>query len=370
MNQPRRGLLIISQSARQLTASAVRGGYRVVAFDRFADADTRSLAELTEALPGDSEGFERDSLLAAVARHAPPENYGLVYGSGFDGNPDLLEELTNNRQYFGNSPQLLRLLKSPERFFPLLDRLDIPYPEIRFAPPSGDSVWLIKPSGSEGGKKIRFHNSGTMIEPGEYYQRYIRGEACSALFLAADHQSRMIGFNTLWAVGNETNPFLFGGCINQARLNSRQRLFVADYVARLVRATGLVGLNSLDFMVDDDGNCLVLELNPRLSATLGLYDMDFPGGLVAHHIRACQGQLECSVPVEGPVRAFAVAMALDDLTIQPSVNWPAWCADIPPAGQVIHAGQPLCTVLAEGTVREEVEALLSYRKKEILNLFR
>jgi predicted ATP-grasp superfamily ATP-dependent carboligase len=44
------------------------------------------------------------------------------------------------------------------------------------------------------------------------------------------------------------------------------------------------------------------------------------------------------------------------------MTWPDWCADRPLPGSSIAAGQPLCTIEAEGNRRGEVEALIARRK--------
>lgn len=356
-------LLIVGNSARMLVQSAARAGLRPVALDLYADADTRECAEAAAPLIPTPSGFESTHLLATAARLAPAERYPLVYGSGLDTAPDLLKCLAEGREVFGNSPSTLRLLRMPERFFELLRQLDIPFPDIRFEPPADPANWLVKAGCGEGGKRVRFCAQDAPAGPDEYYQRRLPGPPLSVLFLADGEQAGIIGFNTQWTVSLYGRPFLFCGAVNRAKLDGRQRGDVAGYVQRLVRALRLKGLNGLDVMRDGP-LCRVLEINPRPTATTALYDPDFPQGLLAAHIRACRGQ-QVEVPPSETVRAFRAVFAPADFTVPDGISWPEWCGDRPLPNTRFAAGQPVCTVAAEGADLVEVENLLAHRANQV-----
>jgi predicted ATP-grasp superfamily ATP-dependent carboligase len=83
------------------------------------------------------------------------------------------------------------------------------------------------------------------------------------------------------------------------------------------------------------------------------------------HIAACRGELSANVTPHSPVRAFRIVYAPRAIVISERLAWPRWCADRPSAGTAIRAGEPLCTVQAEGEDRRETEALLKTRETEI-----
>ncbi|MDD5033606.1 MAG: ATP-grasp domain-containing protein, partial [Methylococcaceae bacterium] len=340
-------MLLIAQSARMLAQSAARAGFRTCVIDGFADADTRRYATQIHAL---STGlFDEAELFAALARLAPAgKEIGLIYGSGIDTRPDLVERLALGRTLLGNSPATLRRVKTPCEFFRLLAELAIPHPQTRFSPPQETCGWLVKPGCGEGGKGVRFFAENRLAEPEAYYQRRIEGDALSALFLANGEEARIIGFNTQWTTGcNGEQPFLFAGAINRTDLSVRQREVVGSYIAKLTAALGLVGLNSLDFMLER-GMCRVLEINPRPSATMALYDEDYPFGLLTRHVAACRGELPSKRQEPGPVRAFRIIYAPRHTEIRENIPWPDWCADIPNPGANIPAWEPLCSITAQG----------------------
>lgn len=358
-------LLLVAQSARMLAQSAARVGHRACAIDGFGDADTRRHAAHCLALAAGPQGFDGAELLQAADRLAPPGgDCGLVYGSGIDTRPELVEKLARGRKLFGNSPATLRRANNPREFFRLLDRLAIPYPATRFAPPACLDGWLVKPGCGEGGKGVGFAAKNRPAPADAYYQRHIPGEALSVLFIADGQEARVIGCNTQWTASHDLGqPFLFAGAVNRAELDAAQRASLADHAGKLTAALGLVGLNSLDFMVEA-GICRVLELNPRPSATMALYDEDFDAGLLAAHVAACRGRLPTVRP--GPARALRIVYAPQPLTIRGGFRWPVACADIPHPGTAINTGEPLCSLLAQGGDRDAVEALLKTQEAELL----
>jgi predicted ATP-grasp superfamily ATP-dependent carboligase len=356
-------LLIAACSGRMLARSAARCGLRPVVLDLYADSDTRECAAACERAPPGRIGFEPTALLAAAERLAPPRSgYALAYGSGLDIDPDLLQRLGQGRAVYGNPPAVARLLKTPAAFFDLLRRLDIPHPEIRCEPPSQPRGWLFKPDCGEGGKGVVFCAQAAPASAGGYYQRRLPGPPLSALFLADGENARIVGFNTLWTCGQPDHPFLFAGAVNRADLSPEQRAQVGASIARLTQAVGLKGLNSLDFMLDGAA-CRVLEVNPRPSATLALYDADFPEGLLARHLRACCGELGDPWASGAVARAYRVVFAAQDI-VAPAA-WPEGCVDRPLPGSVVKAGEPFCSVEAEGRSRREAERWLRRRLAEL-----
>lgn len=359
-------LLAVAQSARLLAQSASRGGLPCRAIDLYADADTyRYTCECVAVAPGPG-GFDERELLRAAERLAPAgSGSGLVYGSGIDTRPRLVEALGQGRRLLGNLPRTLVRIKQPRAFFDLLGRLGVPFPETRHSPPTNRAGWLIKPCCGEGGKGVGFAENFPGTE-NDYYQRHIRGEAHSALFLANGRRAGLIGLNTQWTARHDARqPFLFAGAVNRAALTADQCAAVEDYAARLTETLGLVGLNSLDFVVDGD-SCRVLEFNPRPSATMALYDAEFPSGLIVEHIAACRGEPLPALGRAHPIRAMRIAYAPNSLSVPADFLWPEGCADIPHPGARIEAGQPLCSLLAESGSAKEAENLLKNAERRLL----
>ena len=280
-------LLIVAVSGRALAQSAGRAGYLPVVLDLFADRDTRAASSACRSInaPGTLR-IDATRLLDAARRLAPGGD--LVYGSGFEGRPALLDRLSRGRALYGNSPATVASLRDPDRFFPLLRRLGISHPAVRLTSPARPQGWLLKRRGAAGGTGILPAGSAPAAEA-DYYQRIESGDSLSATFLADGRRAMVLGFNRQWTAPRPGRPYLYGGAVGGLTLRPRLRREIEHALDALVAETGLVGLNGLDFILRRE-EWLVLELNPRPTATFELYDLDYPGGLLQWHRRACGGR--------------------------------------------------------------------------------
>ncbi|QXP85541.1 ATP-grasp domain-containing protein [Methylococcus sp. Mc7] len=357
--------LVVAASASTLGRSLKRGGWTPFAIDGFGDLDTREHCRECRVVPLGKSGFDASALRSAIERMEPTDV--AFYGGGLDSLPGVIECLARGRVLAGNAPETVRLAKTPRLFFPLLSSLGISFPETRFDAPRDVRGWLVKHGGSEGGGAVNFARDTEISRPDGYFQRRLETPPMSALFLADGAESRIIGFNTLWTSAADPHlPFRFAGAINRTSLAAFQREAVRGIVAGLVPALRLRGLNSLDFMTDEDGGIRVLELNPRPSATMALYDDEFPSGLAGLHIRAClEGLPEFALPAF-PARAFRIIYAPHDVEPPGTLEWPVWCRDRPSPGCSIEKGAPLCTITAEGADESEVLLSLAARKTSLM----
>ena len=362
-------LLIVSASGRALASSAARGGLSVVVLDLFNDMDTRVLATASRACATKRFGLDAAKLLRAARELCPPERCaGIVYGSALESRPQLIARLSRDRVLYGNPPDIVSFVKDPVRFFDLLHRLDIAHPDVRMDAPPGSESWLRKSIGAGGGGHIRYAGKRPRAAAGHYFQRVAPGRAMSVLFLANGKAVRIVGFNEQWpAHVSARRPFLYGGAASRAPISPRARRTLELAVHRLSAALGLRGLNGLDFVLDGDRAC-VLELNPRPTATLDLYDADTEGGLLAAHIAACHGELPELRAASGS-RAHAILYANDRLRIPLAMQWPAWCTDLPEPGSVIPAGAPVCSVHAHAATSSAARNLALARRRDIGHVF-
>ena len=358
-------LLIVSASARALARSGAKHAIAVVALDLFDDVDTRRYARASRAVAGRSLRFDAKRLLAAADELCPPGDCaGFVYGSGLEGRPALIARLARGRKLYGNAPGTVRLVKEPTQFFALLDALGIAHPEVRIEPPPDPANWLAKRAGAGGGSHVRPATRRHRCRPRRYFQRFQRGRVMSALFAANGARARVIGFNEQWVAGPPCRaPFGYGGAVSGARIPDVARARVAEWLDRLVEATGLVGLNGLDFVLDGE-DAFVLEINPRPTATVDLYDADLEGGALGAHLRACLGGLPVA-PSPTAAHAHAIVYAAAALRVPAHIEWPAWCTDLPEGGSVIAAGAPVCSVHAAAATDSAARRLVLMRRGQI-----
>lgn len=358
--------LVVAASASTLSRSLRRGGWTPAAIDGFGDLDTRDCCSACQVVPFGDDGFDAPTLRAAIDQSSADI---AIYGGGLDSQPDTIEYLAQRHSLIGNAAATVRLAKTPRLYFELLVKLGVPFPETRFDPPPTPNDWLLKHGHSEGGTGVGMASEQAPPRPDRYFQQRLPNPPMSALFLADGAESCIIGFNTQWtAATNPSRPFRFAGAINRAALNDAQRDTVCDIVRRLVPALGLRGLNSLDFMADSRGEIRALEVNPRPSATMALYDDDFPAGLAQLHLDACRGSLPEERTPTHPIRAFQILYAPHDAAPATTLEWPPWCRDLPGSGFRIGKGAPLCTITAEGPDEAATLRSIETRKSLVLQL--
>ncbi|MCG8359835.1 MAG: ATP-grasp domain-containing protein [Kiloniellales bacterium] len=362
-------VLIAALSARALAAAARRAGYRPFVLDLFGDRDTRELAEDCRRVSGDViSGFEEAGLLAAAAATAEGlDRPALVYGAGFEDRAPLLAALARGRRLLGNAPDVVAALKDPISFAALCRRLGIAHPETRCSPPADHAGWLVKRAGASGGWHVMRATSSAALQPASYFQVFVRGRQVSASFLADGRSALTLGFSESWPAEGIGPSFLFGGALRPATIAASLARTIEAQLAALVADTGLIGLNSADFIVDGDGPWLI-EVNPRPGATLDIFDAGIPPGLFAWHCRACDGRLPERQPALRRCAGIQVVYAPQAIAVPLDLHWPVWTMDRPHAGASIRQGEPVCTVRATGGSGHEVRTSLQERAARVLEL--
>jgi predicted ATP-grasp superfamily ATP-dependent carboligase len=363
-------LLVVSASGRALAQSAARGGLPVVVLDLFNDLDVRALAVASRSVAARTGKFDSRRLLAAAQAMCPPDRCGgLVYGSGFEGRTRLLGQLARGRTLFGNAPETVAKLKDPAQFFPLLDSLGIAHPETRLNPPADVSGWLVKRTGGAGGGHVKAASPRHRARPGRYFQKWQSGRTLSALFAADGRNARVIGINEQWTAGiAQRGPYSYGGAASGVALPESTQAEIGVLLDRLVHASGVIGVNGLDFILDAAGELQTLEINPRPPATIDLYDADIAGGMVALHLRACRGELP-HLTQPRHARAHAIVYATEAFRVPARMHWPAWCTDIPEGGSHVPVGAPVCSVHAEAPSSAAARDGVMARRESMSTLF-
>lgn len=356
-------ILVAAVSGRALAAAARRGGARVLVADYFGDIDTRALAPWFR-LPGElAKGIDRAAFIEML-QDLPEPIEGIVYGSGFEASPELLDEMASLVPLLGNPAETVARVKDEQRFAALLRTLGLPHPEVASRPDS-DRRWLRKKRGGAGGAHVKWADRDSAAD-GVYFQEFTCGQPISALFVANGSGARVLGFSEQWTAPTKTAPFRYGGCAGPIPVSARLWRRVADACDALVAASGLVGLNSLDMLVAGDA-LTVLEVNPRPGATVPIFDVPPFPSLWRCHLDGVAGRLPPGpVPAPSTTRAAAIVYAREALRVPDAVTWPAWSTDIPVSRTAIAAGEPVCTVHAEAACAAAARAAAEAQVGEVL----
>ena len=391
-------LVVVSTSARTLVQAAHRAGLAVWAVDAFGDVDTMARVQRWQRVAlGPGGGLDAGAVLHALDDHGPAPAK-VVLGSGLEASLDAIEQLAARHVLVGNHPSVWRVAHDPGLWFALARSLGLPTPAIRHADPTDPEAWLLKRAGSSGGQHVQAVTSRASADARAsgawYYQRRIAGEAHSLLFLANGRDIRTVGFNRMLPAPPEAaTPWVWAGAVRPAGLPMALCARVEAAALALTVALGLRGLNGLDLIVQGDA-WFLLELNPRPTATLDLWDVEPMPPLFDLHLRACAGELpdlprhqplhqwphqspqaQQAGPALSPLRALpsppgaramAVAYAGQPLHVPFDAAWPAACRDRPRAGLRLQPGEPLCTLHATHSTAQGAAAKVDKLRQQLL----
>lgn len=353
-------ILVVGLSARALAQSARAAGHRPLAADLFCDLDTQIIAERCERIAGDLEHGLRwaplfRALEALADGNAP---IGIVCGTGFEDRHEFLDRLADRWPLYGNKGSVVAGVKKPAELAALCRRLGIPHPAWADAPRSPN--WLPKGRGGAGGSHV-----GTIADKKVYWQERIAGEAVSALVLGAGRRALVLGLSNQWTDPRPTAPYRYGGAARPAELKPDAERALADAARALSEEAGLVGLNSIDFLVGQEAWHLI-EVNPRPGATLDIF-RPADGSLFAAHMDACGGTLLPETPkFKGPAAAACIAYASRAVSRVPEFDWPEWTADRQAPETSLEPGAPVCTVMAQAETLQEARQKVEERRLKIL----
>lgn len=360
-------LALVAVSARMMAEAAARDGFRALAVDLFGDADTRRAAEAW--FPGGDPAelqLNHEAVLAALHACASRGDVaGWVPGGGTEADTELLAEAARVLPLIGTAPAAAARVRDPLAFFGFLAAHGVAHPEVRSTVPCDANGWLLKDFRGCGGWHIRAAQPGDRPQPQQFLQRVVAGRPMSATFVANGGQASLLGFNELIVRSLQSRPYVYCGAIGPVALPPQAAQPLHRALQLLAAEFVLQGLGSVDFILDADAQPQLLEVNPRPPATLALYR-----GSLAAHVDAClHGALPSPAPA-GTAGGHEVVwaprpMQIDNALAEHLARWPG-CHDLPAPGTRFGAGDPLCTLSAEGRDAPAVRAALDSTRAALL----
>ena len=127
--------------------------------------------------------------------------------------------------------------------------------------------------------------------------------------------------------------------INADELNDEMKNISED----LIKEFGLIGSNGVDYILDNDGELKVIEINPRFQGTYELVENVLDINLLDAHIKACEGEI-IDIPNPKQYSFKKIIYARKQINIG-NLNIPN-VYDIPYEGVKIEKDQPLVTIIS------------------------
>lgn len=341
-------VLIVGVSTRAIAQSAVAAGHKVISLDYFGDRDQPARAQVY--------GLQRDfkltltlKNLALAAGELASRVDGIVVGAGLENEP-AFADLAFKNTWLCNPIDVVKNARNMKVVEECLGDTGLPIPRTVFPgeviPENG--VWLAKDLRRSGGKGVRLWENRAAVKDDMILQEYLKGSLASATFLADGKNAILLGMTYQYAGEKRLNARKFEWCGNVAPFMDDAILkIICRAIQRMTRKIGLVGLNGLDFIVRD-GQPFLIEVNPRYSGSVELFEKLLGINAFTMHVNACRGILPGSGFIF-PKRKFfgkAILYASKTLKLSSTDGWEEkGLADIPNAGETIPRGAPICTLL-------------------------
>ena len=342
-------VLIVGISTRAMVQSAVRAGYDVVSLDFFGDSDQPAGVEVKSLM----RDFHKEPSLYELARcaHTLEKNVDAVLvESGLENEP-ALQDLGRNCERWFNSRAMEREVRDLGKLQEVFAGTKIKIPEIITHGQSLPTVgkWLVKDSRHSGGVGVRDWDGIKRIEKHQLLESFIPGQLASACFVGNGKQASLLGLTWQFAGVPELNAMPYVWCGNVAPfINPKLEEVMLHAAGLLTNLFGLVGINGIDFIIHDD-EVFLLEVNPRVPASIELFERLMAVNAINLHVQGCRGQLPQLPNLARDSGVWGKAIVYADKTIQTgdTSDWAnQGIADIPHSDEEIPEGAPICTVMS------------------------
>jgi hypothetical protein len=345
-------ILAAGINIRHIAASASRAGHEVIAADCYCDRDLSLWAKETVRLP--RHGFEK-CLHRLVEEYHPD---AVVLG------PGLEEAIVQDVPVLNNPPQKSSLVSDKLWLAGWLEREGFPFIRTESSPEKMRYPFLVKPRRGAGGVGCRAVGSAEDLQwqDGLIAQELISGRAASVSVIGSGSEARAIAVNEQliglsWA---GAKGFRYSGNITPLE---PPQCHIARMAEAIVAGLGLVGSNGVDFLLREAG-AVPVEVNSRFQGSLDSIEMATGINVFQAHLRSFSGLLP-PLPGSPPCTAGRVILyAPFPLQIDADLLY-SWTADVPENGSRIEIDDPVLSITARGSGRDEVIFRLKQRAAEL-----
>ena len=377
-------LLVIGNDIVPITASAHRAGYQVYSIDFYGDSDLQQYCTLSRSIvhqyPGQSCGeFIQDydvtlffSYFKELVTNHPID--GIILGSGLEDYPEILEQIAEHSNLIGNTSEQIYQVRQITELSKTLQSLHIPFPETHVAHHyekakkiSKDMGYplILKPSQHFGGIGIQYIQDQDSLkaffldnkpENGVIIQEVIQGTPASVSTLSTTSQAIAVSVNEqLSGLRQLGTSEPYGYCGNIVPLDAPNEVIETLKISAetICSHFRLIGSNGIDCIITESGECVIIEVNPRIQGTIACLEQVNDTNIVAAHVHACTQD-------ELPQKAWTphcyctrLVLYARETTMVPSLQHLQGIQDIPFEGTVIEKGEPLCSLYTNGSYRNQ-----------------
>jgi predicted ATP-grasp superfamily ATP-dependent carboligase len=141
-----------------------------------------------------------------------------------------------------------------------------------------------------------------------------------------------------------------------------------EMAEEIITELGLVGSNGVDFLLTENGP-VVVEVNSRFQGSLDTVELSGGENVFEAHLQSFSGKLPQR---PAPARCYAgriILYAPCDLMVEADLERD-WTADVPAKESRINADDPILSILATGSCRDDVESKLKMKAAMICDMLK
>ncbi|HNX09122.1 MAG TPA: ATP-grasp domain-containing protein [Methanothrix sp.] len=341
-------LLAIGINIRHIAASASRAGHEVMAVDCYCDCDLSKWAKKTAKMP--RTGWEK--CIPVFMDEFQPD--AVVFGPG-------LEEVSlAGANVLNNSPEKTSVVSDKLWLARWLEKNGFPFIRTESSPEHLDYPFLVKPRRGAGGLGCRAVRSPSELcwQDDLIAQELLSGRPASVSVIGNGREGQAIAVNEQligldWA---GAKGFRYSGNITPlSQAPGEMSQMAEEIIAKL----GLVGSNGVDFLLTDEGPVPV-EVNSRFQGSLDTVEIAHSINVFQAHLQSFSGLLPEPMSAPRCTAGRAILYAPHDLAIDADLQQ-SWTSDVPQRGSRIAADEPLLSITARGSNRDEALILLKRR---------
>lgn len=354
--------LLVGLSTRAVAESAVRAGKDCVAVDFFGDLDLESVCRTVSVRREFGVSLASFSPYLFLKASKSVDADCMIYVGPLENYPHILRKFAQYCEIIGNDAGTLQKARDWRNVHRVCSQQNIKVPRT-----VDGHHYIVKPRKSGGGIGIR------RLSP-YVIQELIKGEPYSVSFLGNGEKAQVLSVNEQ-LIGREefgARKFWYCGNITPGFPGEHADTDMEAMCTVMTHHFGLKGSCGIDFVVHPSGRPYVMEVNPRPQATLELLERVYGVNMVVLHENAVRGILDVSSTRPGTPRTWgkAIVYAEKDTIMPDTSEWLdySWIKDIPHPSELLLKSEPICTVLADGSDRDDCFEHLVHHSQAVRDL--
>lgn len=298
----RESVVVLGMNVLPFARSAVNAGHDVTVVGLLTYRDLLSKSRYL-SLAHDFGGIfplNIDSLHKRIGQAALAQSGNLAaYSGGFENQFDVIADLEQKFELLGNHPETLKRVRDPFLLQEIVNKAGLRMPEI-LSPgtaPDPNLQWLRKAVKSGAGARIKPWKKIVPDDPDYIVQQKIDGPPQSVSFVANSKEARIFAFSEQ-IIGDEAFGSSGYHYVGNLLLPQPDRGLIeklSKLANDLTLAFNLVGLNGIDFILHE-GEPYILEVNPRFSASMEIYEDALGRSIFDWHIAGSRGEPLPEIP--------------------------------------------------------------------------